>query len=226
MTLQLLHSVFPYRCGKFDFLFYQCGVKTIQYTQFPHIYTVVPPPTFMMVLNGRLCLQSTQVYAFIGEVVRVKSENCIESRTGRRKTQILVSLWFTKPRVREKPKARGTSPDRSLAQLKERAEGIVLWKLQWVCHTACPECAVQLRAALSFSWQDLAFCARPDVIVEITTVGPSLRSSPCTHAVSHGMFVIYSKKTDASRGGLPPFCICEFQQHSLTFTHFSQCVHC
>ena len=84
----------------------------------------------------------------------------------------------TKPRVREKPKARGTSPDRSLAQLKEGAEGIVLWKLQWVCHTACPEGAVQLRAALSFSWQDLAFCARPNVIVEIKKVGPSLCSSP------------------------------------------------
>jgi hypothetical protein len=26
MTLQLLHSEFPYKWGKFDFLFYQCGV--------------------------------------------------------------------------------------------------------------------------------------------------------------------------------------------------------
>jgi hypothetical protein len=40
---------------------------------------------------------------------KIRSKNCIESRTGRRKTQILVSLWFTKPRVRENPKARGTS---------------------------------------------------------------------------------------------------------------------
>ncbi len=28
MTLQLLHSEFPYICGKFDFLFYQCSSPT------------------------------------------------------------------------------------------------------------------------------------------------------------------------------------------------------
>ncbi len=39
MTLQLLHSEFPYIGGKFDFLFYQCRVSTLR-CSLRHGYTV------------------------------------------------------------------------------------------------------------------------------------------------------------------------------------------
>ncbi len=39
MTLQLLHSEFPYICGKFDFLFYQCGAyNSLSTTQYKKVW--------------------------------------------------------------------------------------------------------------------------------------------------------------------------------------------
>ncbi len=50
MTLQLLHSVFPYIGGKFDFLFYQCGK--------------VPKNTFLVIYCRSACLHPYRSFKF------------------------------------------------------------------------------------------------------------------------------------------------------------------
>jgi hypothetical protein len=41
MTLQLLHSEFPYIGGKFDFLFYQCSTRSGDVEHAPHKFQIV-----------------------------------------------------------------------------------------------------------------------------------------------------------------------------------------
>jgi hypothetical protein len=41
MSLQLLHSEFPYIWGKFDFLFYQCTPHQLTQPECPHIYLLL-----------------------------------------------------------------------------------------------------------------------------------------------------------------------------------------